>query len=182
MKRLFVLFAAMLTVTCISAQRMGGMGMMGGGMPMGMMGGMGMMGSQQTPFYEAESDSIVQARLYDLPFFLDTKSTEKFSKLVKQEYEEVCNIMQSTVIRYLITNQMAANGGGFGGFSIEPEALDQDAIHKDVDKITAKYAKKYKKILDEDQMKQWTELQDKQYGRGLGYLLAHVYDNTSVNF
>ena len=149
-----------------------------------MMGGMGM-GSSEKTFYELESDSIVQACLYDLPFYLDTKTSEKFGKLVKQEYEEICREMQSTVFRYLMSHEMEARGG-FGGMNFGGTAddggLDQTAIRKNVDDIRERYNKKYKKMLDDDQYEQWNEIEDKRYGRGMGYLLAHVYDNTTLPF
>ena len=66
MKRFSLLLIALCAVVVAQAQRP-----MGGMMPpMGGMGMMpGMMGSSEKPFYEVESDSIVQACLYDLPFF-----------------------------------------------------------------------------------------------------------------
>ena len=165
---------------------------MGGPMMGGMMGGMPGMGDEEKPFYQLESDSIVQACLFDLPFILDSKKTEKFSKLIKTEYEEACRAIQMTVIEYMVTNQLAANGGGMPGMGmmggpmmmmeVEAQELDQDAIRKNVEQITAKYAKKYKKQLDSDQLAEWNKIQDARYGKGLGYLIAHVYDNTSIDF
>lgn len=198
MKRILFLLIATLTMTVAQAQPGMGGGMRGGGMPMGgmpmggMRGGMrpGMMPgmSDEKPFYEAESDSIVQACLYDLPFFMDTKTTEKFSKLAKAEYEEVCRSIHMSVVEVLIAQQIAANGGGrmggMGGFGIGdmPTEIDQNAIRENVDKITGKYAKKYKKLFEEEELEQWNAIEDKRYGRGLGYLIAHVYDNTSLDF
>lgn len=198
MKRFFFIMVALCAMTAVQAQPgMGGMGggmRMGGGMGMGMGGGMMMRGGMmpgmnaEKPFYQNESDSIVQACLYDLPFFVDSKKVDKFSKLIKMEYEEVCRSMQMSVIENLLTNQMAANGGrmagrgyGFAGDS-EPKDLDQEAIRKNVDGITAKYAKKYRKMLEPDQFEQWNVIQDKRYGRGMGYLLAHVFENSSIDF
>lgn len=185
MKRFSLLLIALCAVVVAQAQRP-----MGGMMPpMGGMGMMpGMMGSSEKPFYEVESDSIVQACLYDLPFFLDQKTSDKFTKLVKTEYEEVCRNMQRAIFEHLLSNEFASMGGGrmggmgFGFGSGEQEALNQTAIRETVEKITAKYAKKYKKMLDEEQFEQWSAIQDKRYGRGLGYLMAHVYENTSLDF
>lgn len=185
-----MLFAVCAMVTVQAQPGMGGM-RMGGGMPMGMpMGGMRMGGmmpgmmSGEKPFFELESDSIVQTCLYDLPFFLESKKSEKFSKLVKMEYEEVCRSIQMSVIENLITNQLASEGRmGFGMTGNgEPQDLDQAAIRKNVESLTSKFQKKYRKLLEPEQLEQWNAIQDKRYGRGLGYLLAHVYDNTSIDF
>ena len=197
MKKLFLVLVAFCSILAVQAQPgMGGGMRMGGGMPMGgmPMGGMRMGGmpgmmpgmSDEKPFYQVESDSIVQACMYDLPFFLDAKKSEKFGKLIKSEYEEVCRIIQMSVIENLITNQIAANGGGrmggMGMISSEPKDLDQNAIRENVEKLTGKFAKKYRKLLDEEQQEQWNAIEDKRYGKGLGYLIAHVYDNTSIDF
>ena len=96
--------------------------------------------------------------------------------------------MQRAIFEHLLSNEFASMGGGrmggmgFGFGSGEQEALNQTAIRETVEKITAKYAKKYKKMLDEEQFEQWNAIQDKRYGRGLGYLMAHVYENTSLDF
>lgn len=184
MKKLIVaVLAGMLCMTA-TAQPRGGMGMppMRGGM---MMGPMGM--SDEKPFYQVESDSIVTACLYDLPFILDAKKLDKFGKLVKTEYEEVCRSLQMTVVEYLVTNEIAAGGGMMGGMrgpmmNMQPTDLDQQAMRKNVDAITKKYAKKYKKMLYPDELEQWNAIQDKRYGKGLAYLIAHVYENTDIDF
>lgn len=176
MRRFVLVIAAVMSCAAVSAQwGMGGMGMMGG-----------MMGSSEKTFYEAESDSIVQACLYDLPFFLDAKASEKFGKLIKEEYEEICREMMSTVFQYLMSHEMANRSGGMGGMNFggtsDNGELDQAAIRKHVDEIRARYNKKYKKMLDDEQYEQWSEIEDKRYGRGMGYLLAHVYENTTLPF
>lgn len=196
MKRLFTVIALMCAILAVQAQPMGGMGgmrggmgggmpmggmRMGGGMPMGMM--TGAMGDEK-PFFELESDSIVQACLYDLPFILDAKKSEKFGKIVKMEYEEVCRTIQMEVISNLINNQIAAQGGMGGGmgFGAEQKDLDQSVISEQLEPVLKRYAKKYRKMLDDEQYEQWQVIEDKRYGRGLGYLLAHVCDNTSIDF
>lgn len=183
MKKLIFTIAACLVAIVASAQPMGGRPM--GGRPMGGPGRMPM-GGMQKPFYELESDSIANARIQDVAGRLDLteKQLDKMVKLYAQEFEEICRNLQMSVREF----QMMQNGG-FGGrggmMGAQPAAnaqFDTATAKKTYDQIIAKYEKRYKKALNDDQYALWQDLSATKLDNKFSSILQHVQDNTQSMF
>ena len=183
MKKLIFTIAACLVAVIASAQPMGGRPM--GGRPMGGPGRMPM-GGMEKPFYELESDSIANARIQDVAGRLDLteKQLDKMVKLYAQEFEEICRNLQMSVREF----QMMQNGG-FGGRGMmgAPAAntnaqFDTATAKKTYDQIIAKYEKRYKKALNDDQYALWQELSATKLDNKFSSILQHVQDNTQSMF
>lgn len=180
MKKLIFVVTACLVSLIAQAQPMGGRPPMGG--PMGGPRGMGM----EKPFYQLESDSIANARITDVAGRLDLneKQYDKMVKLYAQEFEELCRNLQSSVMEY----QMRANGG-FGGRGnmgmTQPQTevkFDTEGARKIYDQIIAKYDKRYKKALEDNQYAIWKELPGTTLDNKFSSILQHVQDNTTIRF
>ena len=184
MKKLLFTIAACLVAIAASAQPMGGRPM--GGRPMGGAGRMPM-GGMEKPFYELESDSIANARIQDVAGRLDLteKQLDKMVKLYSQEFEEICRNLQMSVREF----QMMQNGGfrGRGNMMGAPAAntnaqFDTATAKSTYDQIIAKYEKRYKKALNDDQYAIWKDLSATKLDNKFNSILQHVQENTQSMF
>ncbi len=181
MKKLIFTIAACLMAVVASAQPMG---RPMGGRPMG--GGrapMGAMRSMQKPFYEMESDSIANARIQDVAGRLDLteKQYDKVVKLYAQEFEELCRNLQMSVREY----QMMANGGFNRGMQAAPNTnvqFNTAEAKKTYDQIIAKFDKRYKKALQDEQYALWKEMPGTTLDNKFSSILQHVQENTQSMF
>ena len=181
MKKLLFTIAACLVAVIASAQPMGGRPM-GGRPPMG--GPMG--GGMQKPFYELESDSIANAKIQDVAGRLDLteKQFDKMIKLYSQEFEEICRNLQMSVREF----QMMQNGGfrGRGNMMGAQETanvqFDTAAAKKTYDQIIAKFEKRYKKALNDEQYALWQEMSGTKLDNKFNSILQHVQQNTESMF
>ena len=177
MKKLLFTIAACLLAVVASAQPMGGRPM-GGRPPMG-----GPMGGMQKPFYELESDSIANARIQDVAGLLDLteKQFDKMIKLYSQEFEEICRNLQMSVREF----QMMQNGG-FRGNAMAAQNTnvqsDTAAAKKTYDQIIAKFEKRYKKALNDQQYETWKGLSATKLDNKFSSILQHVQENTESMF
>ena len=184
MKKLLFTIATCLVAVLASAQPMGGRPPMGGGRPpMG-----GPMGGMEKPFYELESDSIANAKIEDVAGRLDLteKQFDKMVKLYAQEFEEICRNLQMSVREF----QMMQNGGfrGRGNMMMGAETtpanvqFDTAAAKKTYDQIIAKFEKRYKKALNDQQYEVWKTLTATTLDNKFSSILQHVQENTESMF
>ncbi len=168
-----------------NAQPMGGGRPMGGERPMG--GGRPpmMMGNMEKPFYEAESDSVANARIIDVAGRLDLneKTLDKMLKLYGQQYEELCRNLQMAVMEY----QINLNGGFRGRNNMGAQqptnvTFDTESAQETYDKICQKYEKRYKKALTDTQYQVWGTLSSTRLDNKFSNLLQHVQENTQSIF
>ena len=185
MKKLLFTIAACLMAVIASAQPMGGRPM--GGRPMGGAGRMPM-GGMEKPFYELESDSIANARIIDVAGLLDLseKQLDKMLKLYAQEFEEICRNLQMAVREF----EMMRNGGfrGRGNMNMmgaqtpSDAQFDTAAARKTYDQIIAKFEKRYKKALNDQQYETWKGLSATKLDNKFSSILQHVQENTESMF
>ncbi len=155
-----------------------------------MMGGMGMGRYNTQPFYMTESDSIAKAILNQISDILNinTKQTKKMSNIISQEYEGTCRIIQMSIMENMV-NSMRRGGMydyNFGGVTPvqeqETQNLDTVAVINNIDKLTAKYEKRYKRVLEERQFSEWSKFEKARKQEELSELIQRVYDNTESFF
>ena len=185
MKKVLFTIAACLLAVVASAQPMGGRPMGGGRPPMGApRGGMGM--GMEKPFYEQESDSIANARIQDVAGRLDLteKQLDKMVKLYAQEFEEICRNLQMSVREF----QMMQNGGFRGRNNMMAAQTTTDvefdtaAARKTYDQIIAKFDKRYKKALNDEQYALWKTMAGTTLDNKFSSILQHVQQNTQSMF
>ena len=185
MRKLLITLCAFMVALIAQAQPMGGGrppmgGPMGGGRPPMMMGNM------EKPFYEAESDSVANARIIDVAGMLDLneKTLDKMIKLYTQQYEELCRNLQMAVMEY----HMNLNGGFRGRnnkMGMQQPAnvtFDTESARQTYDKICQKYEKRYKKALNDKQYQVWGTLSSTKLDNKFSNLLQHVQDKTESIF
>ncbi|HZK03165.1 MAG TPA: hypothetical protein VFC94_02030 [Bacteroidaceae bacterium] len=156
-----------------------------------MMGGMGMGRYNTQSFYMAESDSIAKVILNQISDILNinTKQTKKMSNIISQEYEATCRIIQMSVMENMVNS--TRRGGmydyNFGGVTTpvqeqKTQNLDTVAVINNIDKLTAKYEKRYKRVLEERQFSEWSKFEKARKQEELSELIQRVYDNTENIF
>lgn len=150
------------------------------------------MGGFTQPFYMTESDSVAESRISEVSDILNinAKQTKKMLRLISQEYEETCRIIQVGVMETRMSGMRGMGGmrdHNFGGVmpvvqEQETQVLDTASILINMDKITEKYVKRYKKVLEDEKLAEWNKLNMKRNQKELPALIQRVSDNTENFF